>query len=428
MFDVLLTQNSTPIFKYIVSLLGFIMNAIYEFLYFIGIGNVGLVIILFTVVMYMLMLPLTMKQQRFSKLSAKMNPEIQAIREKYKGKRDNDSMMKMNQETQAVYAKYGVSPAGGCVQLLIQMPVLFALYQVIYSIPGYVSKIKGLFTGLVSNLGEADIDIFKNLFEKSSNLSMYLNKLKPGDGLQNKFIDLLNHFNASDWETLRNSAEYGKYSDIIDKTQNGLADAYNFLGLNIGYSPSSIISDAWGVNWLLVIGAVLIPILAGLTQYINIKLAPQAAANNNNNNGTDTMGSSMKVMNMVMPVISIIFCYSLQVGVGLYWIGSSIVRTVQQIVINKHIDKMDLEDLMKKNLEKVNKKRARQGLPPQQLNAKANINTKSISSKANMRTKEQIDADVKKSTDYYNNNNNAKQGSLASKVNMVKQYNEKNSK
>ena len=88
---------------------------------------------------------------------------------------------------------------------------------------------------------------------------------------------------------------------------------------------------------------------------------------------------------------------------------------------------MDLEDLMKKNLEKVNKKRARQGLPPQQLNAKANINTKSISSKANMRTKEQIDADVKKSTDYYNNNS-AKQGSLASKVNMVKQYNEKNSK
>lgn len=425
MFDVLLTQNSTPIFKYIVSLLGVIMNAIYEFLYFIGIGNVGLVIILFTIVMYMLMLPLTMKQQRFSKLSAKMNPEIQAIRDKYKNRRDSDSMMQMNAETKAVYAKYGVSPAGGCLQLLIQMPVLFALYQVIYSIPGYVTKIKALFMGLVTHLGEADIEIFKGLFEKSSNLSIYLNKLKPGDALQNKFIDLLNHFNASDWETLRNSAEYGKYSDIIDKTQNGLADAYNFLGLNIGYSPSSIISDAWGANWLLVVGAVLIPILAGLTQYINIKLAPQAAAANNNN-GPDTMGSSMKVMNMVMPVISIIFCYSLQVGVGLYWIGSSIVRTVQQIIINKHIDKMDLEDLMKKNLEKVNKKRARMGLPPQQLNAKANINTKSINTKANVRTKEQIDADVKKSTDYYNKN--AKPGSLASKVNMVKQYNEKNTK
>ena len=137
----LLTQNSTPIFKYIVWLLGLIMNAIFEFLNFVGIPNIGLSIILFTIVIYLLLMPLTIKQQKFSKLSARMNPEITAIQNKYKGKQDNESVVAMNAETKQVYAKYGVSPSGSCLQLLIQMPILFALYRVISSMPAYVTKI-----------------------------------------------------------------------------------------------------------------------------------------------------------------------------------------------------------------------------------------------------------------------------------------------
>ena len=64
--------------------------------------------------MYLLMMPLTIKQQKFSKLSAKMNPELQAVQAKYKNRKDNDSMMAMNMETKAIYAKYGVSPTGSC--------------------------------------------------------------------------------------------------------------------------------------------------------------------------------------------------------------------------------------------------------------------------------------------------------------------------
>ncbi len=137
----LLTQNSTPIFKYIVWLLGLIMNAIFELLNMFGIPNIGLSIILFTIVIYLLLMPLTIKQQKFSKLSAKMNPEIVAIQNKYKGKQDNESVVAMNAETKQVYAKYGVSPSGSCLQLLIQMPILFALYRVISSMPAYVTRI-----------------------------------------------------------------------------------------------------------------------------------------------------------------------------------------------------------------------------------------------------------------------------------------------
>ena len=115
------------------------MNGIFEVINFIGIPNIGLSIILFTIVVYLMMLPLTIKQQKFSKLSAKMNPELQAIQAKYKNRKDNESAMQMNAETQAVYAKYGVSPTGSCVQLLIQMPILLALYQVISKIPAYDS-------------------------------------------------------------------------------------------------------------------------------------------------------------------------------------------------------------------------------------------------------------------------------------------------
>ena len=93
-----------------VIIFGWIIRAIYDGLAAMGIYNVGLCIILFTIIIYLLMLPLTIKQQKFSKFSAKMNPELKAIQKKYANKKDEMSMLAMNEETKAVYAKYGVSP------------------------------------------------------------------------------------------------------------------------------------------------------------------------------------------------------------------------------------------------------------------------------------------------------------------------------
>ena len=105
---ILLTQNETFLIGPIAKLLGLIMNGIFYVIDFIGIPNIGLAIILFTIVVNLLMLPLTIKQQKFSKLSQKMQPEIQEVQKKYKNKKDQASMMAMNQETQAIYAKYGM--------------------------------------------------------------------------------------------------------------------------------------------------------------------------------------------------------------------------------------------------------------------------------------------------------------------------------
>ena len=424
MADILLTSNSTPIFKYIVWVLGKIINIIFEFLYLIRIPNIGLAIILFTIVIYMLMMPLTIKQQKFSKLSARMKPEIQAIQKKYKGKNDQQSMMEMNYETRAIYAKYGVSPSGSCLQMIIQLPILFALYRVIYQMPAYVTKIRACFDGFVQTLGTSDISFFE---ENISSYAYYRKQFTESalagtkfGNIQNSFIDVLNRASSSDWEKI-----IERYGSSAADVNTSLMKYNNFLGLNIGDSPSTIIRTAINNGaWLIVILATLIPILSAVTQWVNIKLAPQPETNNNQEQSP--MMASMKTMNMIMPVMSAIFCYTLPAGMGIYWIASALVRTVQQIIINKNLNKIDIDEMMKKNIEKYNEKMKRMGLPAQQLNTNAKLSTKNVETQKPQRSKEEKEEAIKKATEYYNNN--AKPGSLTAKANMVKQYNEKNSK
>ena len=118
---VLLTKSSTPIIGWFAEILGFIMNLIFD----MGITNIGVAIIIFTLVINIIMIPLTINQQKSQKLQAVIQPEIKAIQDKYKGKTDNESAMKMNAETRAVYSKYGTSMAGGCLPLLISYRCLY---------------------------------------------------------------------------------------------------------------------------------------------------------------------------------------------------------------------------------------------------------------------------------------------------------------
>lgn len=439
----LLTQNSTPIFKYIVKLLGLIMNGIFEFLNLIGIPNIGLSIILFTIVIYLLLMPLTIKQQRFSKLSARMNPEIQAIQAKYKGKQDQASMLAMNQETKAVYAKYGVSPSGSCVQLLIQMPILFALYRVIYAMPAYVTKIGEAFGVLADKIMQAPNGV-EEIRALSSAAYFAKNFDIPGN-TRNAIIDTLNKTSTIDMTALSEKfgladLTYNGSLILTNGSEKGLLDIYNnFLGLNIGNSPMDTMKTAFAAgNYLLLAGAIAIPVLAAVTQWINYKLMPQAATNDDDkkkkssNDTAEAMQQSMKMMNTLMPIMSAWFCLTLPAGMGLYWVIGAVVRSIQQVAINKHIDKMDIDAEIEKNIEKYKEKLKKQGIDSAKLQAAAKMNTKNISSKDSYqntaskrpaKTEEEKAEDIRKATEYYNKN--AKPGSLAAKANMVKQYNEK---
>ena len=124
------------------TLFGYLMNGIYIALDKFGLGNIGVAIIIFTLITRLLLYPSTVRQQKSSKLMAIIQPEIKAIQAKYEGRQDQQSMMAQQAEIKAVYEKYGTSMTGSCVQLLIQMPIIFALYRVIMNVPAYVPAIK----------------------------------------------------------------------------------------------------------------------------------------------------------------------------------------------------------------------------------------------------------------------------------------------
>lgn len=426
MLGVLLTQDSGMIMGPIAKILGYLMEGIFFVLDKVGIPNIGLAIILFTIVINLLMMPLTVKQQKFSKLNAKMQPELQAIQKKYKGKNDNNSVMAMNEETQAVYAKYGVSPTGSCVQLLIQMPILFALYRVIYAMPAYVTKIKDAFFPLVDKLaaqeGSAEfIQGFKNsaMYAKQFKNEMFTSG--NVEYVQNTFIDCLNKASTSEWLSI--SEKYPELASDVTATLEHL-DVYNsFLGLNIANSPSYIIGEAFRSGaFVLVIGALAIPVLSALTQWINTKLMPQPSSNSNGNETTDSMAQSMKMMNTTMPLMSAFFCLTLPAGMGIYWIAGSVVRCIQQVAINKHIDRMNLDEMIAKNLEKNKDKLEKKKEQYARLTEYANQNTKNVD---RYKSQAEKDAAYKAAME---RNSKAKPGSIAAKANMVRDYNERNNK
>lgn len=426
---ILLTQNSTPIIGLVAKLLGYIMNGIFAIIDFIGIPNIGLAIILFTIVINLLMLPITIKQQRFSKLSAKIQPEIKAIQDKYRGKTDNDSRMAMNTEVQTIYAKYGVSPTGSCLYLLIQMPILFALYRVIYSIPAYVTKIYNTFAVLADKILEKGVSFLINTEEGSiaKTVQMYGGSIAT-EPTRNNVIDVLNKLSSSDMTIVANQyglsgAEFEGNLILSNASTTGLIDKFNnFLGLNIGNTPQDIIVSSFKIGaWGLIIGAALIPILAALTQWISVKLMPQQSSGDAQ---ADQMASSMKTMNMIFPFISAWFCFTLPAGLGLYWVAGSVVRSIMQVVINKSIDKMDFEELVQKNAKKSAKQMEKIKQTQERMNAYASMNTRTIQSKA-MQNKANVSGDdlpESSTTASY------KPGSMMEKANMVKKYNEKNNK
>ena len=416
---ILLTQEDGMIMGPIAKVLGWIMEGIFNVLHFIGIPNVGLTIILFTIVVNILMMPLTIKQQKFSKLSAKMNPELQAIQAKYKNKKDNDSVMAQNQEMQALYAKYGVSPTGSCGYLIIQMPILFTLYRVIYSMPAYVTRIGNAFRVLADKIIAVDNDEFlKNSgVETIQNVVTTYGKSMTEGNLQNGIVDVLNRVSSADMMKI---AEHYDLSQLTyegklllsNANTTGLIDTYNnFFGLNMGDSPLDLAKEAIANGaWLMVIAAVAIPVLSAVTQWINYKLMPQQTSTSSNSNDTAAaMNQSMKTMNTIMPLMSAWFCFTFPSGMGLYWVAGSVVRSIQQIIVNKRMDKMDIDELIKKNEVKSAKKMEKLKENQEKLNAYANMKTKNISSDTST-------------------GNTAKSGSMMSKANMVRDFNEKNNK
>ena len=402
----------------IATVLGYVMDFLFRFTSSFGVFNVGLCIILFTIVMKTLMIPLTIKQQKTTKLMSVMNPEIQAIQKKYKGKSDQESMQRQNVEIQAVYEKYGTSMTGGCLPLLIQMPILLALYRVIYNIPAYVPSVRVYFDNVVTPLmGQAD---YAQKLQEITNIATACGgKLDKFDFTNaNRLVDMLYKFSTSQWGELQSL--FPAISDVIGQNAAVVERMNTFLGLNMAEAPGWVPSFAW-----------IIPVLAAVSQWFSTKLMsgnqPSTSADAEN-----PMAQSMKTMTTTMPLFSAFICITMPAGLGIYWIATSVVTIIQQLIVNAYMDKVNIDDMIAKNLEKVNKKRAKQGLPPAKVTQNATASLEAIKAEeekekaAEEVKKEKIAKQIEESSKYYNTN--AKPGSLASKAAMVQKYNEAHDK
>lgn len=427
MSEIILTQYGGSILGPIAKFLGWIMNGIYyvvEKVFHVNNIGLGIVIsiIIMTILIYACLFPLTYKQQKFSKLSQKMNPELQEIQKKYKNKRDQASMAKMQEETQMVYQKYGVSPTGSCIQMLIQMPILFALYRVFLNIPAYIDLVKDKFSGAVEAIYATD-GFAEKMAElvssaKISGLSVDFSLSQTAENvetLKNYIVDVLYKLDSNGWDLIAKS-----FPDITFDLESKL----NLIdGFSISNSPWYIIktniADFSAGGLLLIVLALLIPVLSFITQRVNIKLMPTSA-----NSDNDAMARQMKTMNMIMPLFSFVMCFTVPVGLGIYWIASALVRGIQQFGINKHMDKMDWDEILRANQEKAREKNEKKmGLIQNQIANAAKVNTRTnLTAKLSNEERDALlnQADEMKS--------GAREGSMASIANRVREYNEKNNK
>ncbi len=420
MTGIILTQYPGKIVGPIAQLIGFIMNSLYMFLNDVfGVQNIALCIILFTVIIYFLMTPLTYKQQKFSRLQQEMQPEISAIRAKYKDKKDQVSLQKMNEETQLVYEKYGVSTMGSCLQLLINFPIFIAMYQVVRNVPAYVSSVKDVYIPLVEKIVNVDgfQKIMETVLKESGTAGVGLN-LENATTTSNSIIDVLYAMPSHGWDVLREN--FNGLTDIINSTEVTVSHLNNLFGINIANSPINLISTGWNEkDFILIIGAILVPLISYLTQVLNIKLmtnTSNAAASEN-----DAMARQMKTMNTMMPLFSLVMVFSVPVGAGIYWIAGSVIRSIQQVLLNRHMKNLDLEAIVEQNKEKAKKKKEKQGIYENQIANTAKINTK----KTEYISSQEKEEKLKQAAEYAKN---ARKGSLLQKANMVKEFSERNNK
>lgn len=391
--------------------LGKMLDVLFMAIHAIGLGNIAIAIVLFTLLVKLLMMPLTIKQAKMMKMNTVITPEVKAIQDKYKDKRgDQNAMLKMQQETKAVYAKYGTSQMGGCVQMLIQFPILMALYRVFQQIPLYVGQLKELFVGIYSNISSAGnfADVMSTNFSSSVDWTN-----------MNAAISTMNTFTAEQWDNLKNL--FPAFSDMIATNQIRITEMNTFLGINVSQVPTFALT-----------AALLIPILSGLSQFISLRVSQGKTQADSDN----PAAASMKMMSLFMPLMSAFIAFSVPAGLGLYWIATAVFQTIMQLMVNRYYDKIGVDAIVKMNIEKQNKKRAKKGLPPEKIAKNATVSTKRIDQTEKNRQrieslqnkKEQNEKKLKEILDSTNYYKSAKPGSLAEKAGMVSKYNEKNGK
>ena len=269
-------------------------------------GSYVVAMLAFALITEIVLLPFGVKQQKNSIKQAKLRPKEMAIRNKYKGRNDQATMQKMNQEIQEFYQKENFNPAAGCLPLLIQMPIILALYRVIVSPLRYV-------IGFSAKQIEKIVEVINGVYEQAGSAALEAKLFKNND------IELIGRIREN-FDVLSKENWFAeKVSNISD-----LPDFTVFGRLDLGDKPSSV-----GLSLILIV-----PVLVFVSQFLYSKLIrkftyqPPSAQD-------ASMGCSNKVMDITMPLMTTYFAYIMPGAVGLYWVFKNIISFVRQILMVK---------------------------------------------------------------------------------------------
>ena len=304
------------LFELITVPLGYIIEMIYNL-----VQNYGLSIIIFTIIVKMLLIPLNIKSQKAMKKLQKIQPILAELEKKYA----NDQQ-KLQTEMMKLYKENDVSMMGGCLPMLIQFPILIGLYRVIQGPLKYLLHVDINDTAVVEKIEKIVALMTEHFPAEIGNFTRY----SAQDLFKNYQIQL------------------ATWSEKVLDTADAWSINFNFLGLNLAEIPSKAISclTSGDFSQIGTIALLIIPAFAILTTWLSMKQS-QKMSGQTQANGENQAAQMSKTMNMMMPIMTGFFTFTLPSGMGIYWISANIIQMLQQFILNKYFEKKEDDFVVK---------------------------------------------------------------------------------
>lgn len=336
--------------SFFANLFGYILNFLYEL-----VQNYGLAIILFSVLIKLIMLPISIKQQKTMKKSAKIQEEMKQIQFKYKNEPE-----KLNQEVMSLYKRENMSPFSGCFSSIVQIILLFSVFYLVRSPLTYMKKIDSSaineMKAIVQEKGAtrgyeeiAIIDYVRNLESQSS--------VSESQEVKIENIENISTENSENNDTKISQDENGENENLAENNQEqksqfniyDYVDQVNmnmdFLGVDLSKVPTQDAKD---------IKVFIIPALYVISSFVSIRMSTSQQNKKNKNNQdsenreeVDAMAQSNKMMNWMMPIMSVSIASIAPLGLALYWLMNNILMIAERIIANKFLKDDDDKEAIK---------------------------------------------------------------------------------
>jgi YidC/Oxa1 family membrane protein insertase len=296
----------------IAELFGYILNALYNLM-----NNYGIAIIIFSVLLRLILIPITIKQQKTMKKSAKMQEEMKNIQEKYKNNPE-----KLNQETMELYKSENFNPFSGCLSAILQLIIILSVFWLVSQPLTYMKKVNN-----------SDIfNEYKEKIEQNSDTRSTYKEIAIINNIESDYQEIVEQLKD---ENIENREELETRKEQLEELRINM----EFLGLDLSKVPNQSMND-WKVY--------VIPILYVITSFISIKISTSTQNNKNTNEEKSEELESMEQMNKTMsymiPIMSISIAFIAPLGLALYWLVSNVLMIFERLLINKFMNSEEVEE------------------------------------------------------------------------------------